>query len=138
MGHLFFQGPNTADLNNLVDTCATVNEAILQLVLQVVIIMKSDKMEPVSTLQYVVIATSLIMASKGQAEGFLALKLKNKKGLSSCNADLFARPFECKKRCNYICKFNCNDRRTNVTCKNCSVKLYHEMGLGEKLPMIGK
>ena len=86
IGHLFIQGPNTKDLMISVDTCETINESIVQLVFQLVIIMSSDQSKPVSKLQIMVVTWSLLMASKGPAEDFLATRLKRlmkeKEGIS--------------------------------------------------------
>ena len=87
IGHLFIQGPNTKDLMISVDTCETINESIVQLVFQLVIIMSSDQSKPVSKLQIMVVTWSLLMASKGPAEDFLATRMKRlmkeKEGVST-------------------------------------------------------
>ena len=72
LGFLFHQGPKTAEMNLLVDTCETINESILQLVLQVGIILQSGSFSGTSWLQYIIITKSLIMASKGPAQEFIA------------------------------------------------------------------
>ena len=86
IGHLFIQGPNSKDLMISVDTCETINESIIQLVFQLVIIMTSDQSKRVSKLQIMVVTWSLLMASKGPAEDFLATRLKRlmkeKEGIS--------------------------------------------------------
>ena len=76
IGHLFIQGPNTTDLMITVDTCETINESMIQLVFQLVIIMASDQSKPISKLQIMVVIWSLLMASKGPAEDFLATTMK--------------------------------------------------------------
>ena len=76
IGHLFIQGPNTKELMISVDTCEAINESIVQLVFQLGIIMSSDQSKPVSKLQIMVVTWSLLMASKGPAEDFLATRLK--------------------------------------------------------------
>ena len=76
IGHLFIQGPNTKELMISVDTCETINESIVQLVFQLGIIMSSDQSKPVSKLQIMVVTWSLLMASKGPAEDFLATRMK--------------------------------------------------------------
>ena len=60
----------------LVDACETINESMIQLIFQTVFILTSKHSEPITTTQYLVLATSLVMASKGPAEAFLAAKLK--------------------------------------------------------------
>ena len=64
----------------LVDTCETINESMIQLIFQTVFILTSKHNEPITTTQYLVLATSLVMASKGPAEAFLAAKLKRLSG----------------------------------------------------------
>ena len=49
---------------------------MIQLIFQSVFILTSMHNEPITTTQYLVLATSLVMASKGPAEAFLAAKLK--------------------------------------------------------------
>ena len=61
-----------------VDTCETINEAMIQLVFQLVIIMSSDPSKPTSKLQIMVVTWSLIMASKGPAEEFLSKRMKRR------------------------------------------------------------
>jgi hypothetical protein len=79
IGHLYHQGPKTAELNILVDTCETINESMIQLVLQIVIILHSNNsLTDIGWLQWLVILKSLIMASKGPAEDFLSAKWKRK------------------------------------------------------------
>ena len=59
-----------------VDTRETINESMVQLVFQLVIIFTSDRSKPLSTLQILVTTWSLLMASKGPAEDFLATRMK--------------------------------------------------------------
>ena len=76
IGHLFIQGPNTKELMISLDICETINESIVQLVFQLGIIMSRDQSKPVSKLQIMVVTWSLLMASKGPAEDFLATRMK--------------------------------------------------------------
>ena len=76
IGSIFIHGPRTKELMILVDACETINESMIQLIFQTVFILTSMHSEPITTTQYLVLATSLVMASKGPAEAFLAAKLK--------------------------------------------------------------
>ena len=79
IGHLFQQGPRTAELNLLVDSCVAINEDMIQLVLQISVLFRTYETKGITTLQALVISWSLIMASKAATEEFIISKLKRVK-----------------------------------------------------------
>ena len=66
-------------MNLLINTCETINEAMIQLILQVVIIFSSGANTDISRLQWLSLAKSLLLASKGPAEEFLAAGIRRVK-----------------------------------------------------------
>ena len=146
----------------LVDTCETINESMIQVIFQLCIILATMHSKPITTLQILVVTISLLMASKGPAEDFLASKmrrLKQKQGKDNVDAEgtgdklivkeLLLKPKDTDVatdgeavQTEEIQEELVNEEvesRHLVTCLCLTTKIndYHEMDFPEKLPMIG-
>ena len=119
----------------LVDACETINESMVQLIFQVSIILASNLdptgiSQPITTLQYLVLVKTFIMASKGPAEDFLAAKMRRLKHDHKDQDDQGGKAARHEPDPNQ--SFN------QCHCIKTEVEYYHEMGIGKKLRMIGK
>ena len=144
----------------MVDTCETINESMIQVIFQLSIILATLHSKPITTLQILVVTISLLMASKGPAEDFLASKmrrLKQKQGKVNVDGEHVGDKLIMKE---LLTKPKDKDVATDgeavqiqeelvneevesrhlVTCLCLTTKIndYHEMDFPEKLPMIGK
>ena len=144
----------------LVDTCETINESMVQVIFQLCVILATLHSKPITTLQILVVTISLLMASKGPAEDFLASKMRRlKQGninvdgegvgeklimkdlrVEQENKDIFTDGEAVQAE--EIQEEPVNEEiesRHLVTCFCLKTKIedYHEMDFPEKLPMIG-
>ena len=144
----------------LVDTCETINESMVQVIFQLCVILATLHSKPITTLQILVVTISLLMASKGPAEDFLASKMRRLKQ-GNINVDgegvgdkLIMKELPVKQedkdiatdgeavQAEEIQEEPVNEEvesRHFVTCFCLTTKIndYHEMDFPEKLPMIG-
>ena len=144
------------------DTCETINESMIQVIFQLSIILATMHSKPPTTLQILVVTISLLMASKGPAEDFLASKMRRLKqgkidikdegvGEKMIMKELHVKQEE---------KGNATDDEAVHTeekekgssneeavskhsigscfCLTTKIEYYHEMDFFEKLPMIGE
>ena len=145
----------------LVDTCETINESTIQVIFQLCVILATLHSKPITTLQILVVAISLLMASKGPAEDFLASKMRRLKQ-GNINVDgegvgekLIMKDLRVKQenkdiftdgeavQAEEIQEEPVNEEvesRHLVTCFCLTTEIedYHEMDFPEKLPMIGE
>ena len=141
----------------LVDTCETINESTIQVIFQLCVILATLHSKPITTLQILVVTISLLMASKGPAEDFLASKmrrLKRGKVNEGVGEKLIMKELRVKQenkdiftdgeavQAEEIQEEHVNEEvesRHLVTCFCLKTKIedYHEMDFPEKLPMIG-
>ena len=119
------------------DTCETISESTIQLVFQVSIVMPSilnpSSDTPITTLQILVLARTLIMASKGPAEEFLAAKMKMLK-----HEDKKNETERVSSRTDRDTVKNQSQGFTQCFCLKTDVAHYHEMGIGRKIRLISK
>ena len=145
----------------LVDTCETINESMVQVIFQLCVILATLHSKPITTLQILVVTISLLMASKGPAEDFLASKMRRLKQ-GNINVDgegvvdkLIMKELPVKQedkdiatdgeavQAEEIQEEPVNEEvesRHLVTCFCLTTEIedYHEMDFPEKLPMIGE
>ena len=145
----------------LEDTCETINESMIQVIFQLCVILATMHSKPITTLQILVVTISLLMASKGPAEDFLASKMRRLKqgkvnvdgehvGDKLIMKELLIKPKDTDVatdgeavQTEEIQEELVNEEvesRHLVTCFCLTTKIndYHEMDFPEKLPMIGK
>merc|ERR1712051_835309 len=108
---------------------------MVQLIFQVSIILASNldptgTSQPITTLQYLVLVKTFIMASKGPAEDFLAAKMRRLKNDHKDQDDQGGKAARHEPDPNQSFK--------QCLCIKTEVEYYHEMGIGKKLRMIGK
>ena len=128
-----------------VDTCETINESMVQLVFQLVIIFTSDRSKPLSTLQILVTTWSLLMASKGPAEDFLATRMKRhmkeSRAIAEKSLDLDKEDNDTTNMISFQKTSRnqpgkgANDVKTKKS--ETEVQYYHQLGFGKKVPLLG-